>query len=156
MVRVLCVALAGVFLCALSGCAKDPVNILIGTWTVDLEASIDHAMEAGEFPESERDTWTERLGKRVSRQQLVIERDLITIDQLAFSYQLLHSKSGELRLRATILLEELSEDRRAMFEQLPPERQTFILTYVPQKDHRALFLSSATNDMDHLVWKKGR
>ena len=85
-------AFYGVLLLVLSGCANDPVNILLGNWEVDAEATADHLIESGEVSASDRASVLEQLQKRANRHTLVFDKDRLIADEIPFQFILLHSE----------------------------------------------------------------
>lgn len=122
----------------LSGCAKDPSQVLLGTWQIDAKQSVDQAIATGVLPSSQRDTWIKQLEGLAETYQMTITEDLVATSKFEVPYTLSSGENGSLFLLTNFKGEEAT------------------LTYTPRNDGTAFFRSSATNDMDHWVWQKIR
>ena len=120
----------------LSGCSKNNDLDIVGTWKVNPGKTVDQAVATGLLPEDQKEKMKERFVSKADRYVISLTKEKIITTQYEAAYQIQSQAESEVVIQAEI------------------KGTPVTMTFTQLDGGSAQIKSSATNDMDHLVWDK--
>lgn len=128
------IALAAAFL--LPGCAKKEVLDIQGTWRINPDKTVTMAVAEGLVPPEQVASMVQSIGRRIERSQITVTGDKVVTSEYEAAYEVTYESGSEMVLRLEITGEPIT------------------LTFTDIDGISIHIRSSATDDMDFLVWNK--
>lgn len=120
----------------ISGCSKKSGLDIVGTWRVNPDKTVDAAVAAGQLPEDQREKMKERFVSKADRYVISVTDEKIITKQFEADYQIASRTGTEVSIDAEI------------------KGTAVTMTFTHLDGGSVQIKSSATNDMDYIVWDK--
>ncbi len=120
----------------LSGCGKKEVLDVEGTWRINPDKTLTLAVADGLIPQEQVPSMVQSLSRRIERSAITVTKDKIITSDYEADYEVTYASAAEVVARLEITGAPVT------------------LTFTDIDGISIHIRSSATNDMDYLVWNK--